>query len=98
MLVLRNPDKRRYRARRRHRRRSRSSAGAGGRLAMAVLALDRSWRKPPLSRGAGPLTIGIVNNMPDAALKFTELQLRDLLSRAAGRREVLLRTFSLPEV
>lgn len=36
--------------------------------------------------------------MPDAALKFTELQVRDLLARAAERREVSLRLFSLPEV
>jgi homoserine O-succinyltransferase len=36
--------------------------------------------------------------MPDAALKFTELQVRDLLFRAAGRREVSLQIFSLPEV
>ena len=50
------------------------------------------------SRGAGPVTVGLVNNMPDPALKFTELQIRDLLSRAAGRREVSLRIFSLPEV
>lgn len=63
---------------------------------MPLLPLDRVWRKSAPS--AGPLTVGLVNNMPDAALKFTELQVRDLLSRAAGRREVSLRIFSLPEV
>jgi homoserine O-succinyltransferase/O-acetyltransferase len=44
------------------------------------------------------LVIGLVNNMPDAALKNTEWQARDLLSRAAGVRPVSLRVFSLPEV
>lgn len=65
---------------------------------MALPALDRIRRQPRSPRAAGPLTVGLVNNMPDAALKFTELQIRDLLSRAAGRREVSLRIFSLPEV
>jgi homoserine O-succinyltransferase len=44
------------------------------------------------------LVVGLVNNMPDAALKTTEWQVRDLLSRAAGPRTVVLRVFSLPEV
>ncbi len=61
---------------------------------MAHFAPDHSRQK----RASAPITIGLVNNMPDAALKFTELQIRDLLSRAAGQREVSLRIFSLPEV
>ena len=44
------------------------------------------------------IVVGLVNNMPDAALKTTEWQVRDLLSRAAGSRAVALRVFSLPEV
>jgi homoserine O-succinyltransferase len=44
------------------------------------------------------MVVGLVNNMPDAALKTTEWQVRDLLSRAAGSRDVALRIFSLPEV
>jgi homoserine O-succinyltransferase len=65
---------------------------------MAHFAPDHSWRKRAPAHGAGPITVGLVNNMPDAALKFTELQVCDLLSRAAGRRTVSLRKFSLPEV
>ncbi|MBV8778524.1 MAG: homoserine O-succinyltransferase, partial [Alphaproteobacteria bacterium] len=44
------------------------------------------------------VVVGLVNNMPDAALKTTEWQVRDLLSRAAGDDPVALRIFSLPEV
>jgi homoserine O-succinyltransferase/O-acetyltransferase len=51
---------------------------------------------PPF--GDGPLEIGLVNNMPDAALRATELQVRDLIARAAAGRAVSLRVFSLPEV
>ncbi|HEV2189287.1 MAG TPA: homoserine O-succinyltransferase [Stellaceae bacterium] len=65
---------------------------------MARFSPDPLSRKTATTTGAGPITIGLVNNMPDAALKFTELQVRDLLRRAAGRREVSLRTFSLPGV
>src|SRR5271169_4265436 len=45
-----------------------------------------------------PVVIGLVNNMPDAALRITERQVRDLLSRAAGELTVSLRVFSLPEL
>ena len=65
---------------------------------MAHFMPGGSWREPTRTGGGVPITIGLVNNMPDAALKFTELQVRDLLARATGRREVSLRTFSLPEV
>ncbi|MGA8402673.1 MAG: homoserine O-succinyltransferase [Stellaceae bacterium] len=44
------------------------------------------------------IVVGLINNMPDPALKTTEWQVRDLLSRAAGSRAVVLRIFSLPEV
>jgi homoserine O-succinyltransferase len=44
------------------------------------------------------LVVGLVNNMPDPALKTTEWQMRDLLSRAAGAQAVSLRIFSMPEV
>src|SRR5665213_2231444 len=49
-------------------------------------------------RSPDALVVGLVNNMPDAALKTTEWQVRDLLSRAAGERTVSLRIFSLPRV
>src|ERR1700685_4608400 len=64
---------------------------------MALLPRDRTWRRPQ-SRSGDPLTIGLVNNMPDAALRTTEWQARELLARAAGKRPVSLRIFSLPEV
>jgi homoserine O-succinyltransferase/O-acetyltransferase len=50
------------------------------------------------TRPRDALVVGLVNNMPDAALKTTEWQVRDLLARGAGARPVSLRVFSLPEV
>jgi homoserine O-succinyltransferase/O-acetyltransferase len=45
-----------------------------------------------------PLTLGLVNNMPDAALHATERQFRRLIEAAAGDVPVRLRCFYLPEV
>jgi homoserine O-succinyltransferase len=42
--------------------------------------------------------IGLVNNMPDAALHSTETQFAGLLQAAAGDEEVRLRLTSLPEL
>lgn len=64
---------------------------------MPFISPLRPRRRPP-NRAAAPLVIGLVNNMPDAALRTTEWQVRDLLSRAAKRHAVSLRIFSLPEV
>ena len=44
------------------------------------------------------LTIGLINNMPDAALQATERQFKSLLRAAAGSRIVDLRYFSLRSV
>jgi len=44
------------------------------------------------------LDIGLVNNMPDAALDATERQFRALLSASAGDLDVRLTLYSLPEV
>lgn len=44
------------------------------------------------------LTIGLINNMPDAALQATERQFKGLLRAAAGARIVDLRYFSLRSV
>jgi homoserine O-succinyltransferase/O-acetyltransferase len=44
------------------------------------------------------LTIGLINNMPDSALKATERQFMRLLQAAAGNRRVHFRCFSLPSV
>jgi homoserine O-succinyltransferase len=59
-------------------------------------------RVPPLPldrrRRRDALRIGLVNNMPDAALRSTERQFRDLLASAAGERAVELKLFSFPEL
>jgi homoserine O-succinyltransferase len=44
------------------------------------------------------LHIGLVNNMPDAALRATELQFARLLKEAAGNFDVRLHLFSIPEI
>lgn len=49
-------------------------------------------------RDAGTLEIGIVNNMPDAALRRTERQFIGLLRAAAGDRPVRVRLYALPGV
>jgi homoserine O-succinyltransferase len=44
------------------------------------------------------LTIGLVNNMPDAALQATERQFTRLLQAAAANKRIHLHCFSLPSV
>ena len=44
------------------------------------------------------VVIGLVNNMPDAALRTTERQFRELLSAASQTHEVRIRHFTLPEL
>jgi homoserine O-succinyltransferase len=53
---------------------------------------------PPDAFGRDPLIIGLVNNMPDAALYNTERQFRQLISAAAGKIPVCLRLFYLAEI
>ena len=62
-------------------------------------------RRPPQTirrrfRESDPreLDIGLINNMPDAALDATERQFRTLLDAAAGSRAVGLTLYTLPEV
>jgi homoserine O-succinyltransferase/O-acetyltransferase len=43
-------------------------------------------------------TIGLINNMPDPALKATERQFMRLLQAAAGSRRIRFHCFSLPSV
>jgi homoserine O-succinyltransferase/O-acetyltransferase len=50
------------------------------------------------SGAAEPLRIGLVNNMPDAALRPTERQFGELLLAAVKDMPVRLMLFSLPEV
>jgi homoserine O-succinyltransferase/O-acetyltransferase len=45
-----------------------------------------------------PIVIGLVNNMPDAALQSTERQFRELLVAASGDLAVCLRFFSSPKL
>ena len=56
---------------------------------------------PELQPGRGDgasIVIGLVNNMPDAALRTTERQFHELLSAASDDLPVCLRLFSLPEL
>jgi homoserine O-succinyltransferase len=44
------------------------------------------------------INIGLVNNMPDAALQATERQFTELLRAAAGNNRIHLHCFSLPSI
>jgi homoserine O-succinyltransferase/O-acetyltransferase len=49
--------------------------------------------------GAGAaMRIGLINNMPDAALQSTEAQFRGLLEAAAGEHQISVRLSSFPEL
>jgi len=50
-----------------------------------------------LSRDYSSLVVGLVNNMPDAALEATERQFRSLLLAASGELSIYLRIFSIPD-
>ena len=52
----------------------------------------------PRRAGEGELTIALVNNMPDSALKATERQFMRLLQSAAGKTRVRFHCFALPTV
>jgi homoserine O-succinyltransferase len=49
-------------------------------------------------RSANCITIGLINNMPDAAFGSTERQFVDLIRSATGDTVVCLKLFALPEV
>jgi homoserine O-succinyltransferase len=49
-------------------------------------------------RAANCISIGLVNNMPDAALAATERQFIDLIRTAAPNVVVLLKLFAIPDV
>jgi homoserine O-succinyltransferase/O-acetyltransferase len=53
---------------------------------------------PQSGRREGVVVIGLINNMPDAALRSTERQFFDLIAAASGDMQVCLRLFTLPEV
>lgn len=55
-------------------------------------------RTPAVQRARNSVVVGLVNNMPDAALESTEAQFSGLLREAAGARAVQLRFTSFAEV
>lgn len=61
-------------------------------------AAERPAASPSWLAGQPRLTIGLLNNMPDAALCATERQFDDLLAEAAGDMGIELRLFALPRV
>ncbi|HVC52573.1 MAG TPA: homoserine O-succinyltransferase [Stellaceae bacterium] len=63
---------------------------------MCAQLFEPNRRKVLLSDLARPIAVGLINNMPDAALKSTERQFRELLQSAAGNRPLSLRVFSIP--
>lgn len=60
----------------------------------ALAPLQGAFERPD----AAELTIGLINNMPDSALKATERQFMRLLQAAADGRRVNFHCFSLPSV
>ncbi len=66
---------------------------------MPMLSASSFSQEPRPRDDAGePIVIGLVNNMPDAALQTTERQFRELFFAASHNLAVRLRLFSLPEV
>jgi homoserine O-succinyltransferase len=72
-----------------------------------LIARDQGIASPALVPAEGDLardyagaelTIGLINNMPDTALKATERQFLKLLQAAAGSRRIRFHCFSLPSV
>src|SRR3984885_1527494 len=63
------------------------------------LFLDSGWLGSDIALNAGNcITVGLVNNMPDAAVEATERQFTELLRAAAPRAVVVLKLFSIPTV
>jgi homoserine O-succinyltransferase len=58
---------------------------------------DRSGSTVDLNAG-NCLTIGLINNMPDAAFAATERQFTDLIRQATPNSVVLLKLFAIPEM
>jgi homoserine O-succinyltransferase len=61
-------------------------------------ALSVARLAPHRSAALEPIVIGLVNNMPDAALHSTERQFADLLHAASDGHTLQLRLSSLPEL
>lgn len=56
------------------------------------------YEMAPKKERSRDLTIGLVNNMPDAALESTERQFLSLLDTASGDRPITVRLFSMPDI
>jgi homoserine O-succinyltransferase len=66
---------------------------------MSILApILPSRGRSPRHDDHDPIVVGLVNNMPDAALQSTERQFREVLSATSHNRAVCLRLFSMPEL
>jgi homoserine O-succinyltransferase/O-acetyltransferase len=65
---------------------------------MPLAVEHRSTPSQSTARPRGQIVIGLLNNMPDAALEATEQQFSALLAAAAGEHAVRLRCSSLPEL
>ena len=69
-----------------------------------LLDKDRPITSPALApaqdaferTGQGELTIGLINNMPDSALKATERQFMRLVQSAAGKTRIRFHCLALP--
>jgi homoserine O-succinyltransferase/O-acetyltransferase len=63
------------------------------------LFLDTARNALAFGSGAADcVTVGLVNNMPDAAIDATERQFTDLLRAASGKAVVRLKLYALPDV
>jgi homoserine O-succinyltransferase/O-acetyltransferase len=62
---------------------------------MILTARERSCESNESDK---PVIIGLVNNMPDAALRATERQFHDLLAAASINQMVRLRYFAMPNI
>ena len=69
-----------------------------GAAASGFLPAGASRAPVDASRRSGAIAIGIVNNMPDAAIESTERQFIGLLAAASGQMPVRVRLFALPSV
>lgn len=66
------------------------------RAGATVTPLDA--RRERRARSAATLDVGLLNNMPDAAVRATERQFAQLLAEAAGAIDVRLRLYALREI
>lgn len=55
-------------------------------------------RSKPSASNNDTIVVGLVNNMPDAALQTTERQFHELLSAASHDHAVYLKLFTLPQL